>query len=122
MELDSLRALTALGTLVSIGTVGLFSWHSWFFARRWRKSATARYMATLFFLMALSKCMDVIFSGMITAGSSSTALLERTYPLWLLIAILTAVVSHFAVRHFEAIILEQTEQQNLMAGGPRQWE
>lgn len=122
MELDSLRAMTAFGTIVSIGTVGLFSWHSWFFARRWRKNATARYMATLFFLMALSKCMDVIFSGMITAGASSTALLERTYPLWLAIAILTAFVAHFAVRHFEGIILEQTGKQNLMAGGPREWE
>lgn len=119
---DNLRLLTAIGALVSIGTVGLFSWHAWFFARRWRASATARYMATLFFLMACSKCMDVIFSGMIAVGSQSNALLARTYPLWLGLAILTAFVAHFAVRHFESIIIQQAEKQNLMAGGPREWE
>lgn len=122
MELDSLRALTTIGTLVSIGTVGLFGWHSWFFSRRWRVSATARYMATLFFLMALSKCMDVVFSGMIALGAQSNVLLVRTYPLWLGIAVVTAIVAHFAVRHFEGIIEAQTEQQNLMAGGPKSWE
>lgn len=120
--LDNLRLLTAIGALVSLGTVGLFSWHAWFFARRWRASATARYMATLFFVMALSKCMDVIFSGMIAVGAQSNALLGRTYPLWLALVVLTAVVAHFAVRHFEGIIVEQTEKQNLLAGGPREWE
>ncbi len=122
MEIDSLRAMTAVGTLVSAGTVGLFSWHAWFFARRWRASATARYMATLFFLMACSKCMDVIFSGMIATGAQANVLLARTYPLWLALAIATALVAHFAVKHFDGIIMEQTKKQNLLAGGPREWE
>lgn len=119
---EHLRLLTVIGALVSIGTVGLFSWHSWFFARRWRASATARYMASLFFLMAVSKCMDVVFSGMIALGAQSNALLIRTYPLWLVIAVATAVVAHFAVRHFEALIVEQAAKQDLLSGGPKSWE
>lgn len=119
MELDSLRAMTAFGTLVSIGTVGLFSWHSWFFARRWRSNATARYMATLFFLLAMGKCMDVLFSGMIALGSDGTALLARTYPMWLGITIATAVCAHFMVRHFEGIMETQREMRS--DPGPKSW-
>ena len=120
--LDNLRLLTSIGALVSAGTVGLFGWHAWFFARRWRSSATARYMATLFFVMACSKCLDVIYSGMIATGAQANVLLARTYPLWLVLAIATALVAHFAVKHFEAIIEQQMANQNLMAGGPREWE
>ncbi len=119
MEVDSLRVMTAFGTLVSLGTVGLFSWHSWFFARRWRASATARYMATLFFLMAVSQCMDVIFSGMMTAGASSAALLTKTYPMWLAITVATAVCAHFMVRHFDTII---EAQRDMEFRGQNYWE
>lgn len=120
--LDNLRLLTSIGALVSLATVMLFGWHSWFFARRWRSSATARYMATLFFVMACSKCLDVIYSGMVATGAQANVLLARTYPLWLALAIATALVAHFAVKHFEGIIMDQAEKQNLLAGGPREWE
>lgn len=116
---ENLRLLTAVGALVSFGTVALFGWHAWFFARRWRTSITARYMATLFFLMAMGRCMDVLFSGMIALGSDGTALLVRTYPLWLCITIATAVCAHFMVRHFEGII--ESQRAMLADPGPKEW-
>lgn len=117
---ENLRLLTAVGALVSFGTVALFGWHAWFFARRWRVSVTARYMATLFFLMAMGRCMDVLFSAMIALGSDDTALLVRTYPLWLGITITTALVAHFMVRHFEGII--ETQRAMLSRPGSKEWD
>jgi len=76
-------------------------------------------MATLFFLMAMGKCIGVLFSGMIALGSDGTALLARTYPLWLGITITTAICAHFMVRHFEGIMATQRE---LPADpGPKSW-
>lgn len=120
MEVDSLRVMTAVGAFVSFGTAALFGWHAWFFARRWRTSATARYMATLFFLMATGRCMDVLFSGMMALGAESTALLIRTYPLWLGITIATAACAHFMVRHFEGII--ETQRAMMADPGSKEWK
>ena len=64
--------------------------------------------------------MDVLFSGMMAMGSESTALLVRTYPLWLGITIATAACAHFMVRHFESII----ESQRVMMADPgsKEWK
>lgn len=119
MEVDSLRIMTALGTFVSAGTVGLFGYHARFFARRWRQNRTARLMASLFFVMALSSCLDVVFGLTLACGAVPSVLLVKVYPLWLALCVLTAWLLHLMVGNFEAIIA--TQQGLPLRPGAKEW-
>ncbi len=119
MDAVDFRVLTTIGTVVSCGTVGLYSYHANFFARRWKESKTARLMATLFMLSALNACIDAIYSVMLALGAQATALNHALYPLWLFVLVCTAMLLHKMVGHFDLII--ESQRDNGLRGGAKWW-